>query len=158
MSCSPTSRRDFLKQSALAGVGFWVAGGLTAAPSRQPGPNERVNVGVIGCGGQGGGDTNSVNNTKLVNIVALCDVDDARAAGAYRAYPKAAVYHDYRVMLERQKDIDAVIVATPDHMHAHASVAAMRLGKHCYTEKPLCHSVSECRVMKETAQKHKVAT
>src|SRR5437660_9474645 len=61
-------------------------------------------------------------------------------------------------MLTRQQPIDAVVVAATYHMHAHASIVAMRLGKHCYTEKPLCHSVSECRVMKETAQKHKVAT
>src|SRR5437868_22994 len=133
MSRSPTSRRDFLKQSALAGVGFWVAGGLTAAPSRQPGPNERVNVGVIGAGGQGGSDTNSVNKTGLANIVALCDVDEARAAKQFAAFPKAERYTDFRMMLEKQKNIDAVIVGTPDHTHAFASIMAMRLGKHCYT-------------------------
>jgi predicted dehydrogenase len=153
---SPTSRRKFLQTSALAGAGFFVAGGLTAAPLRQPGPNDRVNVAVIGAGGQGNSDTNSV--AKHANIVALCDVDDTRAAPTYRQFPKAPVWHDYRAMLEKQKDIDAVVVATPDHMHAFASIAAMRAGKHVYCEKPLCHSVYECRQMKEVAQKHKVVT
>src|SRR5262245_30654422 len=68
---SATSRRDFMKQCAVAGVGFWAAGGATAAPLRQPGPNERVNVAVIGAGGQGAGDTNAVFATQLANIVAL---------------------------------------------------------------------------------------
>jgi predicted dehydrogenase len=153
---SRNSRRDFLKQTALTGVGFWVAGGLTASYAKPPGPNERINIAVIGAGGRGRADLNAVAQTE--NIVALCDVDDARAAESYRRYPKVPVYHDYRVMLEKQRDIDAVVVATPDHMHAHASIAAMRLGKHCYTEKPLCHSIWECRQMKETAQKHRVQT
>jgi predicted dehydrogenase len=153
-----SSRRDFLKQSALAGLGFWAAGGVTAAPLKQPGPNERVNVAVIGAGGQGGSDTNSVNGTKLANIVAQCDVDEARAAKMFGAFPKSTKYADYRIMLEKQKDIEAVIVGTPDHIHAHASVAAMRLGKHVYCEKPLTHSVWEARQMKEMAVKHKVAT
>ena len=152
-----TSRRDFLKQSALAGTGFWVAGGLTAAPLRQPGPNERVNVAAIGSGGQGRSDINSVTKAGG-NIVALCDVDDARAGSTYQAFPKAARYADFRVMLEKQKDIDAVIVAIPDHVHTHASVMAMRMGKHVYCEKPLCHDIAECRLMKQTAEKHKVAT
>jgi predicted dehydrogenase len=153
---SPQSRRDFLQQTALTGIGFWVAGGLTASYAKPPGPNERINVAVIGAGGRGRADLNAVAQTE--NIVALCDVDDARAAESYRRFPKVPVYHDFRVMLEKQRDIDAVVVATPDHMHAHASIAAMRLGKHCYTEKPLCHSVWECRQMKETAQKHRVQT
>jgi predicted dehydrogenase len=152
-----TSRRDFLKQSALAGTGFWVAGGLTAAPLRQPGPNDMVNVAGIGVGGQGSGDINNVAKAGA-NIVALCDVDDARAGQTYNRFPKATRYSDLRVMLEKQKDIDAVVVATPDHMHAFASVTAMRLGKHVYCEKPLCHDVFECRLMKETAQNNKVVT
>src|SRR5262245_42073918 len=87
---SPTTRRDFLKVGALAGAGFFVADNLSAAPLRQPGPNERVNVGVIGAGGQGASDTNSV--AKFANIVALCDVDEARAAKQFAQYPKAQRY------------------------------------------------------------------
>jgi predicted dehydrogenase len=153
---SPNTRRDFLKQTALTGIGFWVAGGLTSSLAKQPGPNERINVAVIGAGGRGRADLNAVAQSE--NIVALCDVDDVRAAESYRRFPKVPVYHDFRVMLEKQKNIDAVVVATPDHMHALASITAMRMGKHCYTEKPLCHSIWECRQMKETAQKNKVQT
>lgn len=153
---SPASRRDFLAVTAAAGVGFWASGGASAAQPQRPGPNERLNIAVIGAGGRGRANLAAVGQTE--NIVALCDVDDLRAAESYRLYRKAPVYHDYRVMLERQKNIDAVIVATPDHTHAHASILAMRLGKHCYTEKPLCHSIAEARLMKETAIKHKVAT
>jgi predicted dehydrogenase len=150
-------RRDFLQTSTLAGLGFFAtAGSMSAAPTKQPGPNERINIGVIGAGGRGRGDIAGVE--KLANIIALCDVDDVRAAESYRRFPKAAVWHDFRAMLEKQKNIDAVIVATPDHMHAHASIMAMRLGKHVYCEKPLTHSIYEARLMRETAQKHKVAT
>ncbi|HYV34079.1 MAG TPA: Gfo/Idh/MocA family oxidoreductase [Gemmataceae bacterium] len=153
-----TSRRKFLKQGALAGTGFWVAGGLTAAQNKPAQPGERVNVAVIGSGGRGGDDLNSVNGTGQANIVALCDVDEQQAGAAFKKFPKAGRYQDFRVMLEKQKDIDAVIVATPDHVHAVACVTAMRLGKHVYCEKPLCHSVYECRVVKEVAQRYKVAT
>jgi predicted dehydrogenase len=151
-----TSRRDFLKQSALAGLGFWAAGGLTAAPLRQPGPTERVNIAVVGAGGRGAGNIGSVE--KIANIVALCDVDDARAGATYRRFPKVPHWSDFRAMLDKQRDIEAVICATPDHLHAHVCVTAMRAGKHVYCEKPLCHSVWECRLMKETAVKQKVAT
>ena len=149
------NRRQFLKQASLAGLGFWVAGGLTAAASKSP--NEKLNVAVIGAGGQGAGDTNAVAGCGE-NIVALCDVDDERAKGQYEKYPKAQRYKDFRVMLDKQKDIDAVIVATPDHTHAIASITAMRLGKHVYCEKPLTHDVYEARMMRKVASEMRVAT
>jgi len=149
-----SSRRKFLKTTAAAGVGFWVAGGVEGA-QRQPGPNERLNIGLIGAGGQGGA---SLDLSSTENIVALCDVDDQRAAGAYKRLPKATRYHDFRVMLEKQKNLDAVMVATPDNTHAIASIMAMRLGKHCYCEKPLTHDIWEARQMKETAIKFRVKT
>ncbi len=155
---SLSSRRRFLKQSALAGTGFWVAGGLEGAPTKQPGPNEKVNVAAVGSGGQGASNIGNLAKSPNVNLVAFCDVDDSRAGGTYQTYPNAQRYADFRVMLERQKDIDAVVVSTPDHMHTHIAVRAMRMGKHVYCEKPLCHDIWECRLMKETAQKHKVAT
>src|SRR5262245_15475557 len=95
-----TSRRDFLTQSALAGFGFLAAGGLTAAPLRQPGANERVNIAVVGAGGRGVGNIGAVE--KLANIVALCDVDDARAAATYRRFPKVPHWSDFRAMLDKQ--------------------------------------------------------
>jgi predicted dehydrogenase len=151
------SRRDFLKAGALSGVGFWIAGSAEAdTPTRRPGPNDRLNVAVIGAGGQGGHDMRQVARTE--NIVALCDVDDRRAADAYRDFPRATRYHDFRQMLDRERTIDAVVVATPDHMHALASILAMRRGKHCYCEKPLTHDVWEARQMKEVARQNRVAT
>ncbi|MCI0464003.1 MAG: Gfo/Idh/MocA family oxidoreductase [Gemmataceae bacterium] len=154
---SRTNRRDFLKVAAAAGTGFWVASGheLEGA-ARQPGPNDRLNVAIIGAGGQGGGNLGQIARTE--NIVALCDVDDRRAANAYKQHPKAARYHDFRVMLDKQRNIDAVVVSTPDHTHAIASITAMRMGKHCYCEKPLTHDVYEARLMREVARKHRVAT
>ncbi|HMC90707.1 MAG TPA: Gfo/Idh/MocA family oxidoreductase, partial [Gemmataceae bacterium] len=149
------NRRQFLTDATLAGLGFWVAGGLQAADSKSA--NNKLNVAVIGAGGQGAGDTNVVAGLGE-NIVALCDVDDERAKGQFEKYPKAARYKDFRVMFDKQKDIDAVIVATPDHTHAIASVTAMKLGKHVYCEKPLTHDVYEARVMRETASHYKVAT
>jgi predicted dehydrogenase len=150
-----TSRRDFVKYAALAGTGFWVAGGSEAAQN-PPGPNDRLNIAIIGAGGRGKNNLDAVARSE--NIVALCDVDEQRAAKAFGEHPKATRYTDFRVMLEKQKDINAVIVSTPDHTHAAASIMAMRMGKHCYCEKPLTHSVSEARLMKEIAAKHKVAT
>ncbi|MGD0579327.1 MAG: Gfo/Idh/MocA family oxidoreductase, partial [Bryobacteraceae bacterium] len=92
------------------------------------------------------------------NIVALCDVDDDLAAPSYREFPKARRHRDYRRMLEQQKDIDAVVVSTPDHSHAAITLAAMQMGKHVYTEKPMAHSVNEARVLAEAARRYKVAT
>ena len=92
------------------------------------------------------------------NIVALCDVDSGCAAKTFAQYPRAKRYKDFRVMLDEQKDIDAVIVATPDHTHAVIALAAIQRGKHVYVQKPLAHSVYEARVLTEAARKHKVAT
>jgi predicted dehydrogenase len=154
---SRASRRDFLKASAGLGVGFWIAAGVGAdQPARRPGPNERLNIAIIGAGGQGHGNLRAVARTE--NIVALCDVDDRRAAAAYREFPKATRYQDFRRMLERERSIDAVVVSTPDHQHAVASILAMRLGKHCYCEKPLTHDVWEARQMAEVARRYRVAT
>jgi len=117
--------------------------------------NEKLNIGAIGCAGQGAGD---INNLKSQNIVALCDVDWAHAAGTFKQYPDAKKYKDYRKMLDEQKDIDAVLVATPDHQHAFASMHAIKLGKHVYCEKPLTHSVWEARQVATAAREKKVAT
>ncbi|MDZ7637161.1 MAG: Gfo/Idh/MocA family oxidoreductase [Bryobacterales bacterium] len=92
------------------------------------------------------------------NIVALCDVDPAFAAGTFARYPNAKTYRDYREMLDKQKDIDAVIIGTPDHTHAFVAMAAMDLGKHIYCAKPLTRTVYEARLLAETARKKKLAT
>jgi predicted dehydrogenase len=149
------SRRQFLKQTALSGLGFWVLGGTSGEAAGQPSPNEKLNIAGIGVGGQGAGDIRGVSGQ---NIVALCDVDDKRAGKTFESFPKAKRYRDFRKMLEEQKDIDAVVVATPDNTHAVASIMAMKLGKHVYCEKPLTHDVYEARLMRETARQCKVAT
>ncbi len=148
------NRREFLKGTTLAGAGLWVAPRTIWGAMKSP--NEKLNIAGIGVGGRGEGD---IDGVKSENIVALCDVDRSRAGGTFRSFPKARRYADFRKMLEEEhKNIDAVVVATPDHTHAPAAVMAMKLGKHVYCEKPLTYSVYEARVMRETAAKYKVAT
>ena len=151
------SRRKFLKASAVSATaaGFYLTGGVTESHAAQP-ANERLNIAIIGCGGQGGGNLGNVAGGN--NIVALCDVDDNRAGGSFNKYPKVPKYKDFRVMLDKQKDVEAVVVSTADHQHALASIMAMRMGKHVYCEKPLTHDVWEARLMAEVAAKQKVAT
>jgi len=152
-----SNRREFLQTSsaAMAGVGYWVAARPAFAASKSP--NEKLNVAVIGAGGKGHSDCRNVAKTE--NIVALCDVDDKRASGIYTMFPKVKKYKDYREMLEKEeKNIDAVTVSTPDHTHAPASIMAMKMGKHCYCQKPLTHAVYEARMMKKVASEAGVAT
>ncbi len=159
----PLSRRQFIKYTTLAtGAVF----GTAPAFLRGQNLNERLNIAVVGAGGKGSGDTDAAAECGG-NIVALCDVDqntlDARTTSnpnpKQKSYPAAKTYRDFRKMLEEMnKEIDAVIVATPDHVHAFASIMAMKMGKHVYCQKPLTHSVYEARLMRETARKMKVAT
>ncbi len=151
---SRVTRREMLRTGAVA-AGVWtIAGRSVFAQSESP--NEKLNVAGIGIGGRGAADVNGVGHE---NIVALCDVDEKRAAGTLKAYPKARRYKDFRKMLDEiHGQIDAVTVGTPDHTHAPAGVMAMKLGKHCYCEKPLTHSVYEARVMAETARDNKLVT
>jgi predicted dehydrogenase len=153
------SRRQFVKAGGVsaAAAGFWLTGGVTESFAAQPGANERLNIAIIGCGGQGGGNAGQAV-VRAENVVALCDVDSNRARGVFERYPKLTPYTDFRIMLEKQKDIQAVIVSTPDHTHFHASAMAIQRGKHVFTEKPLTHSVWEARQLKLLASKHKVAT
>jgi predicted dehydrogenase len=121
-------------------------------------PSERVNLAGIGAGGMGGGDiaTHAKNGA---NIVALCDVDDIRAAGSFNAFPKARKYKDFRKMLDKEAThIDAVSVGTPDHTHAVAAMSAIRAGKHVYCQKPLTHTLHECRELTNAAHAAGVAT
>ena len=153
------TRRSFLAGSA-AMASSCIALGLQAEErpaERAASANERVNVGVVGAGGRGADDLHELEGTGA-NIVALCDCDSRRAAASLRRYPKARHFTDWRRMLDQQKDLDAVLVATPDHNHAIISVSAMKLGKHVYCEKPLAHSVWEARLMARVAAEHKVAT
>jgi predicted dehydrogenase len=149
------SRRDFIGAAATAAAFTIVPRHVLGGPRHIP-PSEKLNIAGIGVGGQGAGDLGNVSSQ---NIVALCDVDWRHAAGTFRRYPKASQYRDFRKMLDKEdKNIDAVVVATPDHIHAPASMAAIKRGKHVYCEKPLTHSVYEARKVAEAAREHKVAT
>jgi predicted dehydrogenase len=144
-------RREFLRLGLAAGATPWLAGPSWARPTS---PYERLNIGVIGTSGRA---SSNIDGVQHENIVAVCDIDDRLLGRAGERFPRARTYTDFRKLLE-QKDIDAVVVSTADHTHAPASVAAMKLGKHVYCEKPLSHSVHEARVVAETAARAKVAT
>ncbi|MBV8550148.1 MAG: Gfo/Idh/MocA family oxidoreductase [Acidobacteriaceae bacterium] len=153
------SRRYFFFGSMLAGA--VPLAGFGSEPSLKmlgyKSPNEKLNIASIGAGGKATSDIAGCAATE--NIVSLCDVDDKRAAEVYSLYPNAPKYKDYRAMLDKEgSGIDAVIVTIPDHMHAAAALDAMQLGKHVYVQKPLAHSVWECRELQKAAEKYKVAT
>ena len=154
------SRRRLLSSVSAAGVGVWLSGGEGRGAESGTSPNERLNVAVVGCGGQGGENLKIVGEKDAgTNIVALCDVDERLAAAAFEKFPKARRFRDFRKMFDAvHAQIDAVVVSTPDHMHAPISLAAMRAGKHVYCEKPLCWCIAEARRMAETAKQYKVAT
>ena len=152
------SRRDFAKQSAwLAGAAATLAvvpRHVLGGPRHIP-PSEKMNIAGIGIGGMGAGN---LRNLESENIVALCDVDADYASGTINRYPDAKFYGDYREMLDKQKDIDGVMIATPDHTHGAISMAAIRAGKHVYCQKPLTHDIYEARMLAEAAKEAKVAT
>jgi len=148
------NRRDFLTSTAAVAAFTIVPRHVLGGPGYTP-PSEKLNIAAVGAGGRGGGDIGAVSSE---NIVALCDVDDKKAAETFERYPKAKKYRDFRKMLERQKNIDAVIVATPDHTHAVASMMAVKMGKHVYCEKPLTYSIYEARELTKAAREAKVAT
>jgi predicted dehydrogenase len=155
MERETVSRRIFLMGTALTAAGLATGASGKPVRRRRVSPNEKLNIAGIGIGGRG---RSNLKECAGENIVALCDVDEDYAAKTFAAYPQAKHYKDYRVMLKTQKDIDAVIVATPDHTHAIISMAAIRLGKHVYCEKPLTHTILEARKLAEAAREMKVAT
>ena len=132
-----SSRRKFIKKSivipSIIIVPRHVLGGegFTA-------PSDKLNIAGIGVAGRGRSNINACNQE---NIVTLCDVDHSHAAATFKQYPKATVYKDYKVMLDKEKDIDAVVVSTPDHTHAVITSLVITKGKHVYCEKPLTHTV-----------------
>lgn len=155
---SNNSRRNFLKKTAILGGTFFIV------PRHVLGkgfiaPSDKLNIAAIGAGGKGASDIAEFAKSPYVNIVALCDVDDRQAKGMVSKYPQAPYYHDFREMLAKEKNtIDAVSISTPDNTHAVATLAAMQLGKHVYTQKPLTHDIYEARILTEAAKKYKVVT
>ncbi len=149
------SRRRFMSRAAAVAA-FAIVPRHVLGGRRHVAPSEKLNIAGIGVGGRGGDDLQGVESE---NIVALCDVDRQSAAGAFRRYPNARKYRDFREMLDKEGDgIDAVVVATPDHVHAVASMAAIRKGKHVYCEKPLTRTIHEARALTLAAREAKVAT
>ena len=142
-------RRHFLATTAAAAASFYIVPRHVLGGPGHKAPSEKLNIAGIGVGNQGGGDLKDMAGE---NIVALCDVDWKYAAHTFKTYPKAEVFKDYRVMLDKRKDIDAVMIATPDHMHAPITMAALRAGKHVYVEKPMAHSIEEARRMTSLAK------
>src|SRR5262245_53581970 len=176
MRQNKVTRRSFVAGTAGVAFGAMVVPRHVLGGAGYLAPSETVNVAVVGCGGQGAADAGEILGGGH-NIVALADVDfgfvdstmarrargrngqpNQAAVKLQEAYGKAKRYADYRKMLEEQKDIDGVVVATPDHTHAVVAKAAMELGKHVFVEKPLTWSVHEARVLRETARRTKVVT
>jgi predicted dehydrogenase len=155
---SGPSRRDFLKSSSLAATSFFIVPRHVLGKGFVA-PSDKLNIAGIGVGGKGKSDLASFAKSPNVNIVALCDVDDRRAADSRAAFPKAPYYRDFREMLAKEKNsIDACSISTPDNTHAVATLAAMQLGKHVYTQKPLTHDIYEARMLGQAAKKYKVVT
>ena len=152
------SRRNFIKNTSVAATGFFIV------PRHVLGkgfisPSDKLNIAAIGAGGKGIVNLTNSWNRGAENIFSLCDVDDRQAVAARKKWPAASYYKDYREMLSKEgKSIDAVIISTPDHMHYVQTIAAMEMGKHVYTEKPLTHDIGEARLLTEAEQKYKVVT
>lgn len=152
------SRRDFLKASSVAATSFFIVPRYVLGKGFVA-PSDKLNIAGIGVGGKGKSDLASFANSPNVNIVALCDVDDRQAVESRTRFSKATYYKDFREMLAKEhKNIDACSISTPDNTHAVATLAAMQLGKHVYTQKPLTHDIYEARILGMAAKKYKVVT
>jgi predicted dehydrogenase len=155
MSHSVTRRQFVQTTAATIGAGYFVAAGLTAQESKSP--NERIRFGCIGVGGKGSSDSDDAG--RHGDVVAICDVDEGTLGGGAKRFPKATKFTDFRKMLEEMHDkLDAVTVSTPDHCHAPASLMAMRMKKHCFTQKPMTHTIYEARLMGKVARENNLAT
>jgi len=147
------SRRHLMGAAAVAA--FTVVPRHVLGGAGHVAPSDKLNIAGIGFGGRGEGDLDECGSE---NIVALCDVDEGYAGRVFKKYPDARKWTDFRKMLDEQKDIDAVVIAVPDHLHAVIAMAAIKRGKHVYCEKPLAHSIWECRQLTLAAREAKVAT
>ena len=147
------NRRRFVKNTGAIAGGVWLG---TSPVAKAAGPNDKLNVACIGVGGRGSANVGGVSGE---NIVAMCDVDENKAGSRFQQFDKARKFQDYRVMLDKLgKEIDAVVISTPDHTHFHPARQAMLMGKHVYCEKPLAHTAWECRQLTLIAEKMGVAT
>ncbi|MEO9020832.1 MAG: Gfo/Idh/MocA family oxidoreductase [Ginsengibacter sp.] len=153
------SRREFLKNTAIAAAGFMIVPRHVLGGKGFIAPSDMLTVAGIGAGGKGESDIANFFKTGKVNIGFLCDVDTRSAATTVKNFPKAKYYKDWREMLDKEsKHIDAVSVSIPDHNHAVAALGAMQLGKHVYVQKPMTHDIYEARTLTEAAKRYKVVT
>src|SRR5258706_3912886 len=156
----PLSRRQFLSTTALAVAAPTILTSREFAQDKRPAPSERITMGMIGCGWQGGANMNNFLSNPACQVVAVCDLDQKHLANAANAVngryknQDCKAYHDYRELLAR-KDIDAVMIATPDHWHALTAVEAAQHGKDIYGEKPLAHTIAEQQAMVKAVQQNK---
>jgi predicted dehydrogenase len=150
-----TSRRAFLQRTSIAAAGLWLTAPQFLRAQGAVSANDKLRVGIIGVAGQGGYSINQLKD--ITDIAALCDVDATKLAAAQQRFPAARTHRDFRRLVE-QKGLDAIVVATPDHTHAVAAMAALESGRHLYCEKPLTRTVSEARIVTETAQRLKRVT
>ncbi len=148
------SRRKFIKTSAALSSFIFLPASVLGR-GKHISPNDRLNVAAIGAGGRGNSDLHELESE---NIIALCDVDWKRAEEPFKRYPKRNRYKDFREMLDKEKSLDAVIIATPDHTHAVATLAAIERGLHVYCEKPLTYTIQEARKVTNAAREAGVAT
>jgi predicted dehydrogenase len=149
-----TTRRRFLKRSGLAAGASALP--LFAIGKSGESANSKINCAVVGCGGMGG---YAVGEAAKQNLVALCDLDEKRAAGHFKKHAEVPKFKDFRVMLDKlDKDIDAVSISTPDHTHFAAAMCAMERGKHVFVQKPLAHNIWQLRTLQKAARHYKVVT
>ena len=146
MHIKDMNRRSFIKSTVTATSAF----ALPRFSIAQPGKTKKINVAVVGVGGMGG---YALGEAAKENLVAMCDVDDARAANAFKKFPNVPRFKDFRTMLDKLgKDIDAVSISTPAHTHFAAAMAAMERGKHVFVQKPLAHNVWQVRTLRKAAR------
>jgi predicted dehydrogenase len=148
------NRRQFIRRSSLAASGVFFIGASASFGKAARSPNEKLNIGCIGTSNRARAN---INGVKGENIVAVCDIDQKFLDGAKRDFPGAKTYSDFRKLIE-QSDIDAIVVATPDHTHAVAAIAALKSGRPVYCEKPLTRTISELRKLLKAAQDSKLPT
>jgi predicted dehydrogenase len=152
------SRKSFIKKSALASSFFFVPRHVLGGKGYTA-PSDRLNLAAIGAGGKGFTDIRNASVGGRERVSALCDVDfSGSAQRAVEEYPDASRYHDFREMLDRESDIDAVTISTPDHTHAPAAKLAMEKGIHVYVQKPLTHNIYEARLLTQLAREQRVVT
>jgi len=150
------TRRQFILRSALAAAGTATLTSYAAPRPRALGAGDKLRIACVGAGGKGRSD---IQHCSAEEIVALCDADESMATGARKVVPDARFYSDWRQLLEKEeKNIDAVVVSTPDHLHAIVASAAIKLGKHVYCQKPLTQTVYEARYLRKLAKEHGVVT